>query len=105
MTNPCTKCVNAKHFPKGTAGKRNYHVCKDSIDCDKIVKYKEYLQSKRIYERGEVIMDLSELLTQEFVFIYGAPKHIQFVKQQKLSTLLQLLKFKKIYKADKKAEV
>lgn len=101
MNNPCTQCAHAEHYPRGKTGNTQYNLCTKQ-GCDKLLKYQEYLVSKRKYKQGEPIFSLDDLLLQQFVYIFGGIKHIEVVKHLQLSTILSAIKRGGIHKAIKK---
>lgn len=105
MKNPCANCKDAKHFVIGKTKTRHCHYCTASTVCDKYIKYRELLQSKRKYEQGEPISNINELLEQEFVYVFGGIRHIEVVKHLQLATIISMIFGKRIYKAIKKVEV
>lgn len=104
MIHPCKDCIHAEHYPKGKTGKQYYHFCtKDG--CDKKKKYQEYRISTRKYTKGDPIKSIEELLGEEMVFIFGVPRHIEYVKQLSIAMILNQIHFGKVGKAVKKTEV
>ena len=69
MNNPCTQCTHAEHYPRGKAGKMQYNFCTKQ-GCDKLLKYRRILVSKRKYKQGEPIFSLDDLLLQQFVYAF-----------------------------------
>lgn len=98
--NPCRYCAlsmerNGRHYPsyQNECGK-----------CENWKKHKKYLMSQRIYERGEAITSLAELLEQTWVFCgWGdKPMHIEAVKSWQVRIVLNVLEKGNFYKAVKK---
>ena len=93
--NPCRYCAlsivyKQKRFPSYR------HEC---LECEKIKKHKEYLQSQRKFTEGEPITDINELLEQEWVMWFCTIKHIEVIKHTQLSTVLSWLKLGAFRKA------
>lgn len=86
--NPCRYCVAAfvykgKHLP-------NYTV--DCHQCEHNKAHKAYLQSQRMFEAGEPITSMEELLRQQWVIWYGATKHIEMFRSMSIRTVEGFLK-------------
>lgn len=65
-------------------------------------KHKEKLEKRRKYKQGDAITSIDELLQQEWVFVFGKPRHIEFVKSLQFRNILDLIERKNIWKAIKK---
>lgn len=104
MKNPCAHCEYAKHSPRGKTGKQKYHYC-IKLGCSKRTDYQSYLIDNRKYRKSDAVTGIDDLLNQEFVYIFDAVRHIEYVKHLQLALLLQLISMKRIYKAIKKSEV
>lgn len=72
------------------------------MDCENLIKHKEYLKAQRKFFEGETITDLSELLKQEWVMWYHQTKHIEVIKHTQLSTVLKWLEIGAFRKAIRK---
>jgi len=111
MTNPCKTCEQAEKFPIGKTGKRHWYACRNKDgECDKhkeyAIKHEQFLDSKRMFRQSpEVIQSFEELLSQEWVWLFGKPKHREYIKSLQLRTVLDLLKSKRIHKVIKNKEV
>lgn len=72
---------------------------------DKLKKHEEKLEKKRKYKKGDIVTSFEELLSCEFVYMYGdKPKHRSFVISQTFRTIIILLQQGRIRKAVKKEE-
>lgn len=86
--NPCRYCVAAfvhknSHLPS----------FKDECRaCQYRKEHMEYLESKRMFEPGDPITELSELLKQEWVIWYGQTKHIEMFRSMQVRTVEQFIK-------------
>ena len=93
--NPCRYCSSAyerkgKHYPSFS---------NSCGECTYITEYKKYLQSKRMFEEGEQITTLDELLKQTWVMWYHSTKHIEVIKNNTINTVLKWLEVGTIRKA------
>ena len=93
--NPCRYCSSAyehkgKHYPSFS------NSCEE---CTYITEHKKYLQSKRMFEEGEQITTLDELLKQTWVMWYHSTRHIEVIKNNKINTVLKWLEVGAIRKA------
>ena len=104
MKHPCKECPYAEHHPRGKTGKQHYHTCTKG-GCEKKEKYHEYRISTRKYIQGEPIKSIEELLGEEMIYIFGVPRHIQYVKQLSIALILNQIRFGRVNKAIKKTEV
>lgn len=108
MNNPCKKCEFSKSYPKGKTGKQHYYECRHlNGECDNYRKYlvthAKYLESKRMFAPSdESVNNIDELLVNEWVWVFGKPKHIQFVRSLPLNMILQLIQYKGIKKVIKR---
>lgn len=64
--------------------------------------HEQKLEKRRKYRKGEAIASLEELLQQDFVYVFGRIKHIEYVKSLQLRFILDLIENKRIWKAIKK---
>lgn len=85
--NPCRYCV-AAHEYKG----RHHPGRTECTECDYNKEHKEYLQSRRMFEPGEPITDISELLKHEWVIWYGSTKHIEMFRSMQVRTVEMFLR-------------
>lgn len=69
---------------------------------EKLNKHNEKLEKRRKYKQGDAITSIDELLQQEWVFVFGKPRHIEFVKSLQFRNILDLIERKNIWKAIKK---
>ena len=93
--NPCRYCSSAyehkgKHYPSFS---------NSCGECTYITEHKKYLQSKRMFEEGEQITTLDELLKQTWVMWYHPTKHIEVIKNNTINTVLKWLEVGAIRKA------
>ena len=101
MIHPCKDCIHAEHYPKGKTGKQYYHFCtKDG--CDKKKKYQEYRETKRKYIKGDPIENLEEMLQEEIIFVFGCPRHIEYVKHLQLALIMHLINLGSLCRAIRK---
>lgn len=70
--------------------------------CNNMVKYNAFLESKRIFSKGNPITSLDEFSKQEWVFIYGKPRHMGFAHSQQFRTILNSIKTGCIFYAIRK---
>lgn len=111
MNNPCKKCGQAKSFAIGKTGKQKHYFCRSETGiCEKFkeyaVKHEQLLDSKRKFQKSsEFIQSIDELLGQEWVWMFGKPKHIEVVKSLPLRTILSFIERKQLNKViNKKVE-
>lgn len=108
MNNPCKKCEFSKSYPKGRTGKQHYYECQhENGICDRhrnyLISHVNFLESKRMFAPSdETIRNIDELLSQEWVWVFGKPKHIQFVRSLPLNLILQLIQHNGIKKVIKR---
>ena len=93
--NPCRYCSSAyehkgKHYPSFS---------NSCGECTYITEHKKYLQSKRMFEEGEQITTLDELLNQTLVMWYHSTRHIEVIKNNTINTVLKWLEVGAIRKA------
>ena len=93
--NPCRYCSSAyehkgKHYPSFS---------NSCGECTYITEHKKYLQSKRMFEEGEQITTLDELLKQTWVMWYHSTRHIEVIKNNTINTVLKWLEVGAIRKA------
>lgn len=96
--NPCRYCVlsvelKGKHRP---SWKKECGCCKNRI------KHEEYLQSIRMFEKGEQITDVLQLLECEWLICGGMTKHIEVFKSMPLRAVLSFINHGSVYKAVRK---
>lgn len=94
--NPCRYCSSALEH------KGKHHMSysgKECSKCEYIVEHKKYLESKRMFEEGEQITSLDELLKQTWVMWYHSTKHIEVIKNNTINTVLKWLEVGAIRKA------
>ncbi len=81
------------------------HFCDDCWnDSEKMKKYREKLEKKRKYKRGETITSLDELTTQEFVYFDNKIYHIAWVYGWRIGWVGYRIKQGRLRKAIKKEE-
>lgn len=56
-------------------------------DCVPMQQYEAYLEKRRKFRKGEPIKSFDEAITQEWVYIFGKPKHNAFVISLPVRTL------------------
>lgn len=97
--NPCRNCKNTFVY-------KNRHLpgwdCR--FDCQKYKDHKSFLESKRIFQKGDRIKNINELLQNEWVMWGDSPRHIEVIKHLQLSTVLRFIELGIFYKAVKKEE-
>lgn len=86
--NPCRYCVAAfvrknSHLPS---------LKNECLTCQYQKEHREYLESKRMFEPGDPITELSELLKQEWVIWHGRTKHIEMFRSMSVRTVEQFIK-------------
>ncbi len=97
--NPCKYCALATEH-KGRHHRNRFR--KECQQCKNWEKHEEYLESQRMFSKGEQIRRMDVLLKQEWVMWDGTPKHIKVIKHLQFGTVLLLLKYGKLYKAVRK---
>lgn len=95
-------CENCEIFERNSVDPTCYNIFKDCDTCDKMKKYQAYLKNKRMFTKGEPITTFDEFAKQEWVFMYGKPKHRGFTHSQTFRTIKILLERKAIHYAIKK---
>lgn len=98
--NPCRYCSSSYEY-KG----RHRPSCgkEECLKCSYIKEHEKYLESKRMYERGERISDFDELMKQRYVFCgYIGLMHIEAVKSWQVRIVLNSLRNGSFYKAIKR---
>ena len=85
--NPCRYCAlswkhNDKHYP-------SYEL--PCAECENIKNHRAYLESKRMFEEGDPIKSLDELMKQEWVMWYHRTRHIEVIKHTQMATVLNWL--------------
>ena len=93
--NPCRYCSSAYEYK----GKHYPSFSNSCGECTYITEHKKYLQSKRMFEEGEQITTLDELLKQTWVMWYHSTKHIEVIKNNTINTVLKWLEVGAIRKA------
>ena len=93
--NPCRYCSSAYEYK----GKHYPSLSNSCGECNYIIEHKEYLQSKRMFEEGEQITTLDELLKQTWVMWYHSTRHIEVIKNNTINTVLKWLEVGAIRKA------
>ena len=93
--NPCRYCSSAYEYK----GKHYPSFSNSCGECTYITEHKKYLQSKRMFEEGEQITTLDELLKQTWVMWYHSTRHIEVIKNNKINTVLKWLEVGAIRKA------
>lgn len=97
MKNPCRGCINA-YVSKKT---ENHFPCYSR--CEARGKYEaKYLEPKRMFAVGRPIWTLDTVLKQEYVMLFGRPRHIQVIQSMQLRTVLNFIKFGYIREAVRK---
>lgn len=97
--NPCRYCANHLEY-KG----RNVAGWECKQDCEFYSQHQEYLKSKRMYEIGEQITSMSELMEQTYVFWGQSLKHIEAIRSWQYRLTERALNGGSFYKAIKKVE-
>lgn len=98
--NPCRYCALSVEFK----GKHHPSWKKECGGCDNLKKHKEYLQSQRMFEKGEQITDISELLKEEWLIFGEMTKHIEAFKSMPLRIVIDFINRGVIYKAVRKED-
>jgi hypothetical protein len=86
--NPCRYCALAYEY-KGKHIPSYENKC---YECENRKSHNEYLKSQRMFEEGETITSLDELLRQEWVMWYHQTKHIKVIMNNQLGCVLRWLK-------------
>ena len=94
--NPCRYCsssteYNGKHYMSFSNEK--------CAKCKHIIEHKKYLEQKRMFEEGELITTIDELLKQTWVIWYHSTRHIEVIKNNTINTVLKWLEVGAIRKA------
>lgn len=97
-TNPCRYCALSYEY-KGKHYQGHKSECKG---CENRRKHKEYLQSKRMFEKGEQITNISQLLECKWLICCESTKHIEAFKSMSLRTALTFINSGEVYKAVRK---
>ena len=81
----CKKCreENGHELPENS-----YANC---MECERMKKYQAYLKGKRLFNQGDTINSINELLDQEWVLVFGRGKHIKAIMNMSLRTVLNFL--------------
>ena len=98
MNKPCSKCKYAVKLDSRSYSCDIFHQDK----CEKIMKYRRYLKSRRKYRPGELIVSLNTLMKQTFVYWHGKITHISVIKNQQYNVIMRGLEQGMFYKAIKK---
>lgn len=85
--NPCRYCALACEY-KGKHSPSYENKC---YECENRKSHNEYLKSQRMFEEGETITLLDELLRQEWVMWYHQTKHIEVFKSMQIRAVLKFL--------------
>ena len=86
--NPCRGCKDAFELNGRYYNSLNYNCAV----CEKLKSHTKYLESKRKYEKGELITSLDELISQEIVMWGNKPTHEGFYKSLQLRVVIDGLK-------------
>lgn len=99
--NPCRYCSSAYEF---NGRHKPSFGCKECNVCPHIRKHEVYLESKRVFKRGDRIANFDELMRQNYVFVGHTPnaKHIEVIKSWQLRIILGCLEKGSFYKAIRK---
>ena len=74
MKNPCKNCKNSFTY-KSIKRSKSYPSKSECIDCSEYKDYKQYLESRRIYTKGDIIRSIDEFDRQiENGCVYFADK-------------------------------
>lgn len=73
--NPCRYCAFSYNH-KGKHGPSYENKC---YECENRKSHEKYLKSQRMFDEGETITSLDELLQQEWVMCYRKTKHIKVI--------------------------
>lgn len=94
--NPCRYCSSSTEYN----GKHYMSLSNEKcVKCKHIVEHKNYLKQKRMFEEGEPITTLDELLKQTWVIWHHSTKHIEVIKNNTINTVLRWLEIGAIRKA------
>lgn len=98
--NPCRNCEEAFVY-------KNIHMpgwdCR--FGCEKYKKHQLFLESKRIFKKGERIKNIKELLESEWVMWGDKPRHIEVIKRMQLTTILRFIELGYFNKAIRKEDI
>lgn len=96
--NPCRYCALSTEYK----GRHSPSWKEQCAECESYKKHKEYLQSKRMFEKGERITTLDELKEQEWVIWHEQTKHIKVIMNFPFAMVITQLNNGNFYKAIKK---
>ena len=96
--NPCRYCAlhtrYKNHYERGWS--------KECHTCQNLKLHREYLETQRKYETGELITNIQDLLKETWVMLHGRTKHIEMFKSMQLRTVIRFLNSGCIRKAVQK---
>lgn len=98
--NPCRYCVAAFRDKRTGHHRPNFTV--ECQLCGNRKEYNRHLESKRMFEPGDPITELSELLKQEWVIWHGRTRHIEMFRSMSVRTVEEFLKHGTFRKAIRK---
>lgn len=96
--NPCRFCALSVEYK----GRYSPSWKKECGECENYEKHKEYLLSKRKFEKGERITTLEELQEQEWVIWGVQTKHIKVIMSFPFEMVIRQLNGGNFYKAVRK---
>lgn len=95
--NPCRYCVLHNYDEPTKSYKPGYK--KECLVCENLKLHKEYLNSQRKFEAGELITSIDDLLKETWVIWHNSTKHIEIFKSMPLRVVKTYLDNKKFRKA------
>lgn len=98
MDKPCTKCPL-----NGTVNRYRLRPCGER-NCEKMARYKKYLEKKRRYCEGDVLKSINDIQENPLLFFNGKVKSNKVIMNMTVATVFLFLKNGMIRKAVKKCE-
>ena len=88
--NPCRYCVLHYYDEPTKSYKQGYK--EECLACENLKLHKEYLNSQRKFETGELITSIDDLLKETWVIWHNSTKHIEIFKSMPLRVVYGFLR-------------
>lgn len=98
--NPCRECELAFEYK----GRKMSAYKEECIKCEKLIKHKKYLESKRKFTKGEQIKSLDELFKEDWVIWNDSTRSTKVFQNMFVKTVKLFVDNGSFYKAIRREE-
>ena len=99
--NPCRECQLAFEYK----GRKGPSFLKECGNCEKLVRHKKYLESKRKFVKSEMITSLDELFKEDWVIWNGSTRSTKVFMNMFVKSVQYFINNGSLYKAIRREDV